>query len=393
MRSRCWFVLILVSVLAAAALPAAGSRAAPAGQPSSGERPLAIAGRDPAITAATVSGPRLFEPEQFQGFEDFHNPRLKRIRSEYRLDQVVAGETDEFRKLLRLRHWVNRRWPIDNDQNFSGDAFAILEKAKTGAGFHCSHCMTVQHALFTAMGFVARRLGVDRNHEDFGKSIHHGVNEVWSNQYAKWVLLDAKYDHHFERDGVPLSALEIHDAVRADGGRGVKKVVGIERKEVPMEDPAAPEASVRGYWWISYYLQQNSFSQPHWAGNNRLLIPDDAGFRQTTWYRGGDSGLVKHWAYGAGAFIPVRDRRELEWTPGVVELRVRQEGPRELAVDLHSATPNLQCYRVRVNGGEWRSVEDSGSRWRLKSGSNRLEARTRNLFGVEGPVATATVGL
>ena len=57
--------------------------------------------------------------------------------------------------------------------------------------------------------FVVRDLGVDRNHEDLGKSMHHGVNEVWSNDYAKWVLLDAKYDIHYERAGTPLSALQV----------------------------------------------------------------------------------------------------------------------------------------------------------------------------------------
>ena len=113
----------------------------------------------------------------------------------------MRGETSEFQKLLKLRHWVHSRWPIDNDQNFSGDAFAILEKAKTGAGFHCTHSMRVQHAVMTAMGYVVRDLGVDSDHLVFGKSNHHGVNEVWSNEYAKWVLLDAKYDIHLRTCG------------------------------------------------------------------------------------------------------------------------------------------------------------------------------------------------
>ncbi|HOW63896.1 MAG TPA: hypothetical protein P5186_00710 [Candidatus Paceibacterota bacterium] len=44
-----------------------------------------------------------------------------------------------------------------------GDAFAILEKAKTGAGFHGAHSMTVQHAVLSAMGYGARYVLVDRN--------------------------------------------------------------------------------------------------------------------------------------------------------------------------------------------------------------------------------------
>lgn len=182
-------------------------------------RPLRIDRAGEGIVGATVTGSEFRAPELFQGFEDYYHPRLKRMCDDYSLNKIVEGEPSEFRRMLKLRHWVHSRWPIDNDQNFSGDAFAILEKAKTGAGFHCSHSMAVQHAVLSAMGFVARYVQVDRNHEDFGRSVHHGVNEVWSNDYAKWVMLDAKYDIHFERDGVPLSALELHEAVRWHPGK------------------------------------------------------------------------------------------------------------------------------------------------------------------------------
>ena len=121
-----------------------------------------------------------------------------------------------------------------------GDAFEILEKAKTGAGFYCTHSMRVQHAVMTAMGYVVRDLGVDSDHLVFGKSNHHGVNEVWSNEYAKWVLLDAKYDIHFERAGVPLSALELHEAVRADLGKGIVKVAGTGPARGPYERSGVP---------------------------------------------------------------------------------------------------------------------------------------------------------
>jgi hypothetical protein len=322
--------------------------------------------------------------------EDYYNSRLKRLRVEYRLDEVVAGEKNEFRKLLKLRHWVHSQWRIDNDQNFSGDAFAILEKAKTGAGFHCAHSMVVQQAVMTAMGFVARNLGVDRNHEDLGRSAHHGVNEVWSNEYAKWVVLDAKYDVHFERDGVPLSALELHEAVRADGGRGVAKVKGVERRVVPMEASGTTEGTVRSYWWVSYRQRQNMFTQPHWSGGSRMVVFDNEAFRNGTWHRNSGKDLVKHWAYAANAFVPTRDRHQIEWTPGVPDLRARLVTPGELDVDVRSATPNFKTYWIRVNRGAW-GAADVPVRWRLKPGENVLQIHTRNLFDVDGPTVTATV--
>src|SRR5262245_22210089 len=217
--------------------------------PSSDQRPMKIDLASEAIVTATVIGPRFHAPEVFAAIEDYQNPRLKRLRDEYGLEKVVAGEPNEFRRMLKLRHWVHTRWPIDNDQKEGGDAFAILEEAKAGAGFHCSHSLTVQHAVMVSMGYVVRDLGVDRNHEDLGRSIHHGVKEVWSNDYSKWVLLDAKYDIHFERDDLPLSALELHAAVRSNGGTGVVKMQGPERRPATMELPDAPEGTIRSYWW------------------------------------------------------------------------------------------------------------------------------------------------
>lgn len=342
------------------------------------------------IVEATRTGPAFVAPELFLGVEDYHNPRIRRLREQEGLDRVVAGEGNEFRRLLKLRHWVHSQWPIDNDRRFSGDAFEILERAKRGAGFHCAHSMRVQHAVMTCMGYVARNLGVDCDHRESGRSRHHGVNEVWSNDHAKWVLLDAKYDIHFERGSVPLSALEIHESVRA-GKTDVVMVRGVDRKPVPMAPPGAVEATIDSYWWISYPVRQNTFTQPHWSGGSRLVVPDNRYFRETKWHRGSGDRLVEHWAYAAGAFIPAANRRLIEWTPGVPDLRVRLTSPGRLDVEIRSATPNFDTYRVRVNGGEWRSDPDGRLVWDLKEGRNSLEVRSRNLFGVESPRVAANV--
>jgi hypothetical protein len=351
-------------------------------------QPLTIENAGASIVEATISGPEFRAPQEFHGFERFESPRIKRLREEYELGQAVAGETNEFRKLLRLRHWVHSRWPIDNEQRFSGDAFAILEQAKTGAGFHCSHAMRVQHAVMTAMGYVSRDLGVDCDHEEFGRSLHHGVNEVWSNDHAKWVLLDAKYDVHYERDGVPLSALELHEAARANHGADVVKVQGPDRKVVPMKGPEHPTSSVLTYWWVAYHVPQDSFTGD--TRDSRLVILDNPAFRETTWYRSSSDGLKKHWAYNAKAFLPTRDAGQIEWTPGVPEVQVKQISSAELEVTFHSVTPNLKTYVVRVGDGEWQAVDGERLPWKLKPGKNVLDVRTLNKFGVSGPTVTVT---
>src|SRR5262249_10953796 len=152
------------------------------------------------------------------------------------------------------------------------------------------------------------------------------VNEVWSNEHAKWVLVDAKYDIHFERDRVPLSALDLHEAARFDGGKSVVKVQGRGRDAVPMKGLEYPTSSVLSYWWVSYYLPHNTFTQPP-TGKSRLVTWDNEAFRSTTWFRGSGDDLKEHWAYAAKTFVTTRDRRQIEWTPGVSDLTVRQVSP------------------------------------------------------------------
>jgi hypothetical protein len=336
-----------------------------------------------------VRGPQFHSPRSTEDFEDFASPSIKRLREEYRLDDVVRGETNEFRKLLKLRHWVHTRWPIDNDQNFSGDVFAILEKAKTGAGFHCSYSMKVQHAVMTAMGYVVRDLGVDSDHLVFGKSNHHGVNEVWSNDYAKWVLVDAKYDIHFERAGVPLSALELHEAARADQGKGIAKVQGPDRRKVPMKGLEFPTSSVIGYWWISYNPGMKTFTGK--STGRDVVVFDSPEFRATRWFRDGGQGLRDHWAYRANAFVPVSDRTKINWSVGVPDVKVAHVAAGKADVTFASTTPNLETYRIRLNNGSWQDVAGDRWHWKLKPGENLLHVRTRNRFGVEGPVVTAVI--
>jgi hypothetical protein len=121
-----------------------------------------------------------------------------------------------------------------------------------------------------------------------------------------------------------------------------------------------------------------------------LIVLDNAAFRETTWHRDHGTGLTKHWAYAARAFVPT-DLHQIQWTPGVPDLRVCRASPQELDVDVRSATPNFETYVVCLNGGESRADADGHLRWTLQPGKNTLQVRSRNLFGVEGPPVTAIV--
>lgn len=342
------------------------------------------------IGEVRLSGPPAHLPTLYTGFEDYHHPRLARLRDRYKIDEAVDGVVGEFDRFLSLRNWVHSQWVLDQSQTVSGDALEILEQASRGVRFCCGHSMVVLQAVMASFGYVVRNLGIERDHR-VGEGFHHGVNEVWSNHYAKWVVLDATYDVHYERDGTPLSALELHEAARADGGKGIVKMRGTDRRPYPMEESDALEASVRTYWWTAWHLRMDPFTHPYWAGADRLMVYDNDAFRSGTWLRQQGDRRVSHWAYGADAFVPVSDRHQVEWTPGVPDLTFHVEGPGQVRVDLRSATPNLRDYGIRLNGKGEHSATGRGIRWLLREGTNRLVAHTRNLFGVDGPGVQAVL--
>jgi hypothetical protein len=59
-----------------------------------------------------------------------------------------------------------------------------------------------------------------------------------------------------------------------------------------------------------------------------------------------------------------------------------------LAVKIQTLTPNFKTFSVRIDGGPWADSAASLT-WTLHDGPNRLEAKSVNLFGLEGPLSTA----
>jgi len=158
-----------------------------------------------AYAVVPVPNPALRANEILAGYENLLHPRCREIRERYGVDDVVADESDEFRRILLLRHWIRAHMSInDTDPTPTrGDAFGILDAALNGGGFHCAHFMVVQHAILNSFGYVTRSLGAGPGLNEPAKWGHHGINEVWVNALCKWVLMDAKYDLHFDtgRDG------------------------------------------------------------------------------------------------------------------------------------------------------------------------------------------------
>jgi hypothetical protein len=327
----------------------------------------------------------VFKPNiEFMGQEDLNHPGFQMLREKYQLDTIFHGETDEFKRILMLRHWIRSVVSInDHGDPYPGDGYVegILDAALEGQGFHCGHFMKVQNGIMNAYGYVSRTLGAGPGVKG-GPDGHHGINEIWLNDYQKWFLSDAKYDHHFEKDGVPLSALEIRDEYLKNGAADIIRVKGPERFPTPYDPETGTswERSAQTYTWIEYHTHNDMFSV--WPEHETLLsMFEDDYFRDHIWIWDDKP----HWAYDKPEFMRLVSKRDaIEWTPNTIASEVRIKG-NVAAIRLFSDTPNLKEYQMRAaSSGMWEAVGDSID-LDLSGKKHEWRFRAMNLAGVSGP--------
>ena len=331
-----------------------------------------------------VPNPVMVKNTIFQSFEDLSSPKFDHLIRKYQLDTIFHGEKDEFKRILLLRHWIKTVIKInDFGDPYPGGGYAegILDAALKGQGFHCGHFMTVQNAIMNAFGYVTRTLGAGPGVKG-GPDGHHGINEIWLNQYNKWFLSDAKYDHHFEKNGVPLSALEIRNEYLKNKATDIVKVKGPGRVpfDIDQETGLSREQNAQTYTWIEWHGYNNMFTV--WPDYQDLLIMyDDDYFKTHTWIWGGKP----HWAYAKPEFMkPVSESEYIYWTPNTISSKVNIEG-RKAHIELVSETPNFKEYEMKESAdGNWAKVSEKFD-IQLKKRKYDLSFRAINLADVPGP--------
>jgi hypothetical protein len=320
----------------------------------------------------------------FEAFEDMSSPVLSRLVTKFRPDTIFHGETDEFKRILLLRHWIKSLIPIeDYGDPYPGEGYAerILDNALEGQGYHCAHFMMVQNAVMSSFGYVTRSIGAGPGVPD-ARFSHHGTNEIWSNQHNKWFMSDAKYDHHFEKGGIPLSALEIRDEFMKNEANDIILVKGPDRVPLDFDDEVemAKYEFAQTYSWITWDAYADMATS--WPGHKQMLIMyEDENFRNNVWIRGDRP----HWVYARPEYLRlVKDKDELYFTPNTISSEAEIDGDIAL-IKLTSDTPGLAEYQMRkLPGDEWVKVEPEFE-IELKSRKYELVFRTVNHAGVSGP--------
>ena len=335
-----------------------------------------------------VNNPEFIPNTTFVSFEDLSSPKFKALKEKYQLDTIFHGEKEELKRILLLRNWIKTHIKIDNVGPYAGDGSAesILDEALKGHGFHCGHDMVVQNAVMNAYGYVTRCLGAGEGAPNELEG-HHGINEIWLNTYHKWFLSDSKYNYHFEKNGVPLSVLEVHDEYLKNKAADITLMKGplrVPTEIYPELNNRSKELFARIYTWINWDQYNNRYSNWPSKDSSDVVMYEDDYYKTHTWIRDGKP----NWSYNTRYLHLVSDRKAIEWTPNTLASKVGIEGSKA-RIELSSNTPNLKTYQMRMPGEDpiangWQDVSNVVE-IELKNDKNEIIFRAENLADVTGP--------
>jgi hypothetical protein len=156
-------------------------------------------------------------------WESKNRPELLKLKEELNLGQIVEEAQNEYSSQLRLKNWLNKTLKLGNpSRNYSSlSAIDILNDAKKNKEFYCTQFSQVFIQTATALDWYSRKLGIDSDHSEDEKDMHHGICDIWSNDFKKWYVIDPMHNLHFIKNEIPLNSLEIRNEYLKDKATNV----------------------------------------------------------------------------------------------------------------------------------------------------------------------------
>ena len=319
-------------------------------------------------------------------YEPLDQPRLKSLREQWNLDEVVRGAKRELELIGKLAVWSSQRWEKGHlGQHYPPwDAHEILKAASDGTpvGGFCQQYNVVFLQACESMGFVGRAVSLGGGDSDLATGKFrsgHEVVEIWSNEFAKWMYVDGNAAWYFtdEASGMPLSLLELRE-------RQIAALTGKQSEETQTQIHRLGPSK---YDWTGLtnwppFLELRLIPRSNFL-DQAVPLPLNQGMRGWFWtghHVWTDERSPAALLYGNC----VSQRRNWEWTLNQAHLTLTAtETPGEIQVELDCVTPSLEGYYAQFDSQPLRRT-GSPFRWQLHSGKNRLEVFPKNVAGREG---------
>jgi hypothetical protein len=316
-------------------------------------------------------------------YEPFTQPRLKELRTRYKLDDVVSGAKTDLEITTKLAAWSSHNWKWAEwhlDQFYPAwDALEILKEGPDGkrVGGFCLQYNLVFLQACESFGFAGRAISI--NHGTLGrpKYMGHEPTEIWSNQFRKWIYVDGMGAWYAEdvATGVPLSLWEVRR-------RQVHVLLGQEveaTRIVHFAETVHPWRGLDVDWEFAELrlIPRSNFLEQKWP------LPLNNGKAGWSW-----TGFDVWTSADVPAELIhpnlVTRHGNFEWTLNQAHYVLEPTSKRgELLVHLDTETPGFETFLAEIDAGE-KSPVSAIFPWKLHAGRNRLKVWPRNDAGCDG---------
>jgi hypothetical protein len=184
---------------------------------------------------------------QFYYSDTTNHKYLRKLRQEYQLAILSDNFNSELSKIKAILNWTNHQWEHSGSNNPSkSDALTILTEAKEGNKFRCVEYGIVVSAALNSIGIPTRVLSLKtQDVEKVKRGAGHVVAEVYSQDFKKWVYIDAQFNVIPMLNEIPLNAVEFQNAILYD-----KESL----KFINLEGDLSKDISKSYINWIGKYL-------------------------------------------------------------------------------------------------------------------------------------------
>jgi lipopolysaccharide/colanic/teichoic acid biosynthesis glycosyltransferase len=341
--------------------------------------------RGGSITATAIFNERITRSRYSFDYQPYDEPRLHELRRRYKLDEVIASAKTDLEAMIRMRNWGRSQFRRRDYQPYAEnfDALEVLDRNYRDHGELASDGRFMNPCIFFPMLYCELMLSVGYSARLL--SIDHGLVEVWSNDYRKWVLMDPEYNHYFDRDGIPLNFLELLEDNHSKGPSRVLLVrgeqwSGDESTTIVPHGISELTADIVVPWFdrrVYFYLRNDWMTNHYFPGHPRrseasgvaFVHPDARPSRMTS------EKLMQR---------TTTDRNDVYWTLNQSEIQVRPISDDLLHLAFNTVTPNFECFELVIDGGASIRSELKTFQWRIHPGENSLSVRTLNRFGIRG---------
>jgi len=318
-------------------------------------------------------------------YQPYDEIKLKKLRKEYGLDNVVLSAKDEFDAMVRLRTWTRSQFRRNDYQPFmkNFDALEVLKnnirnKNDEPYGINqyrpCYFFPLFYSQVLLSMGHQARLVRISNLSEKGYNG--HGMTEVWSNQFKKWITMDPDLNLYYEQDGIPLNMLEVHNERYNKGPSSVRIIRGMQnsgdleyKKAIDIKDMIPYHSYIqildmRNDWMTNHYFRGHSKRSDKatlfWIDKN---LPSVFTFKEKT-----------------------DDVNEFYWTLNQTEILCKKNKISRsiLKLAFKTFTPNFKHYEIIIDDSKKIISKSAFYNWELHPGNNKLYIRSINKFGKSG---------